>query len=74
LADTDLRIDALKIQRKPGGRAAQPFEYFKASYRVETPAKGEPPAGETRNDYTYRLRQEHSVPIANSIQQPLSSF
>jgi transposase len=56
-------VDALKGQKKPGGRATQALEYFKALYQVETLAKSDPPEGETRAQYTYRLRQEHSVPL-----------
>lgn len=39
----------------------------KAWYQVETLAKGDPPEGETRDDYTYRLRQEHSVPLLTAF-------
>lgn len=60
-------VDALKGQKKPGGRATQALEYFKALYQVETLAKGDPPEGETRDDYTYRLRQEHSVPLLTAF-------
>ncbi len=60
-------VDALKGQKKPGGRAAQALEYFKALYQVETLAKGGLPEGETRDDYTYRLRQEHSVPLLTAF-------
>ncbi|WP_155632006.1 IS66 family transposase [Burkholderia cepacia] len=60
-------VDALKGQKKPGGRAAQALEYFKALYQVETLAKGDPPEGETHDDYTYRLRQEHSVPLLTAF-------
>jgi transposase len=60
-------VDAMKGQKKPGGRAAQALEYFKALYQVETLAKGDVPTGETRADYTYRLRQQHSVPLLNAL-------
>jgi hypothetical protein len=50
-------VDALKGMKKPGGRPAQALEYFKALYQVETLAKADLPEGETRVDYTYRLRQ-----------------
>lgn len=60
-------VDALKGQKKPGGRAAHALEYFKALYQVETLAKADLPEGQTRIDYTYCLRQQHSVP-------PLTAF
>lgn len=56
-------VDALKGQKKPGGRVAQALEYFKALYQIETLAKADLPEDETRVDYTYRLRQQHSVPL-----------
>ena len=60
-------VDALKGMKKPGGRAAQALEYFKALYQVETLAKADLPEGETRAAHTYRLRQEHSVPLLTSL-------
>jgi len=61
-------VDAHKGQKKKtGGRALQALEYFKALYQVETLAKAELPEGETRVDYTYRLRQEHSVPLLEAF-------
>jgi len=47
--------------KKPGGRAAQALECFKALYQVETLAKADLPEGLTRVDHTYQLRQQHSV-------------
>jgi transposase len=60
-------VDALKGMQKPGGRAAQALEYFKALYQVETLAKDDLSEGETREAYTYRLRQQHSVPLLASL-------
>ena len=60
-------VDALKGMKKPGGRSAQALEYFKALYQVETLAKADLPEGETRVDYTYRLRQQHSVALLASF-------
>jgi hypothetical protein len=60
-------VDALKGMKKPGGRAAQALEYFKALYQVETLAKADAPQGETRVAHTYRLRQQHSVPLLASL-------
>ncbi|WP_454824726.1 IS66 family transposase [Paraburkholderia xenovorans] len=59
-------VDALKGMKKPG-RAAQALDYFKALYQVETLAKADPPQGETRVDHTYRLRQQHSVPLLDAL-------
>jgi transposase len=60
-------VDALKGQKKPGGRVAQALEYFKALYQVETLARAELPEAETRVDYTYRLRQQHSEPLLKAF-------
>ena len=60
-------VEALKGMKKPGGRAAQALEYFKALYQVEALAKGDPPEGEMRANHTYRLRQQHSVPLLLSF-------
>jgi transposase len=63
-----LFVDAHKGQKKKaGGRALQALEYFKALYQVETLARAELPDGEARADYTYRLRQEHSVPLLEAF-------
>lgn len=60
--------DVLKGQKnKPSARVARALEYFQALYQVEALAKGELTDGETRVDYTYRLRQEHSVPLLNAF-------
>ncbi|MFP3614595.1 IS66 family transposase, partial [Paraburkholderia sp. SIMBA_050] len=62
-------VDALKGMKKPGGRAAQALEYFKALYQVEALAKADLPEGETRVDCTYRLRQQHSVPLLEAFRK-----
>jgi transposase len=67
-------VDALKGMKKPGGRAAHALEYFKALYQVETLAKGDLPEGETRVDYTFRLRQQHSVPLLESFRKWLDEL
>lgn len=60
--------DVLKGQKnKPSPRVAKALEYFQALYQVEALAKGKLPDGETRADYTYRLRQQHSVPLLNAF-------
>jgi transposase len=58
--------DALKGMKKPG-RAARALDYSKARYQVETLTKSDPPQGETRVDRTYRLRQQHSVPLLHAL-------
>jgi transposase len=60
-------MEAIKAQKKPGGRAAQALAYFQALYQVETLARAEIPAGQTRADYRYQLRQQHSVPLLNAF-------
>jgi transposase len=62
-------VDAHKGQKKPGGRAAQALEYFKALYQVETLARSQPPEGESRVGHTYRLRQQHSVPLLEAFKK-----
>lgn len=59
-------VDAMKGRKKPGGRAAQALEYLKALYQVETLAKADVPAGQTRADHRHRLRQQHSVPLLDA--------
>jgi len=60
-------VDAMKGQKTPGGRPAQALAYFQALYQVETLAKADLPAGQTRADYRYMLRQQHSVPLLNAF-------
>ncbi|WP_207005754.1 IS66 family transposase, partial [Trinickia mobilis] len=60
--------DVLKGQKnQPSPRVAKALEYFQALYQVEALAKGDLPDGETRVDYTDRLRQQHSVPLLNAF-------
>jgi hypothetical protein len=59
--------EAYKAHKKPDGRARRALEYFKALYQVETLARGQLPEGQTRADYTYPLRQMHSVPLLNAF-------
>jgi transposase len=61
--------EAFKAQKKPDGRAKQGLEFFKALYEVERLARGDLPEGETRIDYTYRLRQAHSVPLLEAFKK-----
>ena len=62
-------VDALKGMKKPGGRAAQALEYFKALYQVEALVRADLPEGESRVDHTYRLRQQHSVPLLEAFRK-----
>jgi transposase len=55
--------DALKARKKPGGPALQALKFFEALYEVERLARQTPCEGETRADYTLRLRQQHSLPV-----------
>ena len=54
-------------QKTPNARVAKALEYFQSLYRVEALAKGDLPEGETRTSYTYRLRQQHSVPLLEAF-------
>jgi transposase len=55
--------DALKARKKPGGPPLQALKFFETLYEVERLARQTPGEGETRADYTLRLRQQHSVPV-----------
>jgi transposase len=59
--------EAYKALKKPDGRARKALEYFKALYQVETLAHGKLPEGQIRADYTYRLRQTHSLPLLEAF-------
>jgi transposase len=61
-------------QNKPSARVAKALEYFQALYQVEALAKGDLPDGETRVGYTYRLRQEHSVPLLDAFKAWLDAL
>jgi len=69
-----LFVDAQKGQKKPGGRAQQALDYFRALYQVETLAKGDLPEGQDRIGYTYRLRQQHSVPLLTAFKKWLDEL
>ena len=55
--------DALKARKKPGGPPLQALKFFETLYEVERLARQTPGDGETRADYTLRLRQQHSLPV-----------
>ena len=60
--------DALKARKKPGGPPVLALKFFDALYEVERLARQSPsPEGETRNEYTLRLRQRHSVPVLTAF-------
>ncbi len=53
--------------KPPNARVAKALEFFQALYRVEALAKGDLPAGQTRADYTYDVRQKHSVAVLDAF-------
>jgi hypothetical protein len=55
--------DALKTRKKPGGPPLQALKFFEALYEVERLARQTLSEGETRANYTLRLRQQHSLPV-----------
>lgn len=55
--------EAAKAQGKADGRARQALDMIGRLYQIEALAKGQLPAGCSRADYTYALRQQHSVPV-----------
>ena len=58
---------AVSKPKPPNARVARALEYFQTLYRVEALAKGDLPAGQTRADYTYDLRQKHSVAVLDAF-------
>jgi len=60
--------EALKAQKQPVGRAKQALEFIGKLYQIEKKARGKPPEGETPEQYTYRLRQEHSRPVLDAFE------
>jgi transposase len=61
--------DALKARKKHGGPPREALRFFEALYEVERLAREAPPEGETRADYTLRLRQQHSVPVLDALRK-----
>ena len=55
--------DALKARKKPYGPPLHALKFFEALYEVERRARQTPCEGETRSDYTFRLRQQYSLPV-----------
>jgi len=55
--------EAIKARKKPGGPSVEALKFFEALYEVERLAGQTLPSGETREHFTGRLRQEHSVPV-----------
>jgi hypothetical protein len=55
--------DAIKGRKKPGGPSVAALKFFEALYEVEQLARQTLPEGETREQHTLRLRQQHSVPV-----------
>src|SRR5579864_4123777 len=68
LAHVRRRFDeALKAQKHPTGRAKQALEFIGKLYQIETKARGKLPDGQTLEQYTYRLRQEHSREVLDAL-------
>jgi transposase len=59
--------EALKAQKQPTGRARQALDFIGKLYQIEKKARGKPPEGETPEQYTYRLRQEHSRGVLDAF-------
>ena len=55
--------DALKARKKPAGPPLQALKFFEALYEIERLARQTPNQGKTRADDTWRLRQQHSLPV-----------
>jgi hypothetical protein len=60
--------EAAKAQGKADGRARQALDLIGRLYQVEALAKGRLPEGSTRADYTYALRQQHSLPVLAALE------
>ena len=68
LAHVRRRFDeALKAQKQPNGRARQALDLIGKLYQIEKKARGKPPGGETPEQATYRLRQEHSRGVLDTL-------
>jgi transposase len=59
--------EAAKAQGKADGRARQALDMIGRLYQIEALAKGELPAGRSRADHTYALRQQHSLPVLAAL-------
>ena len=55
--------EAAKAQGKADGLARQALDMIGRLYKVEALAKGELPSGRSRAEYTFALRQQHSLPV-----------
>lgn len=66
--------DAIKGRKKPGGPALEALKFFEALYKVEALARETLPEGETREQYTLRLRQQHSVPVLETFREWLDEM
>ncbi|MES2742477.1 MAG: transposase, partial [Pseudomonadota bacterium] len=60
--------EALKAQKKPGGRAKEALDLIGKLYRVEAQARQRPPDGMSTAEYTYQLRQKKSAPLLGALQ------
>ena len=65
--------DALKGRKKPGGPSVEALKFFEALYEVERLAGQALPEGETREHYTLRLRQQHSVSVLTAFKEWLDA-
>ena len=59
--------DALKARKKPSGHPLRALKFFEALYEVERLARQTLSEGETRANYTLRLRQQHSLPVLTAF-------
>jgi transposase len=60
--------EAAKAQGKADGRARQALDLIGRLYQVEALAKGILPEGSSRADYTFALRQQHSLPVLATLE------
>ena len=60
--------EAAKAQRKADGRARQALDLIGRLYQVEALAKGNLPDWRSRADYTFALRQQHSLPVLAALE------
>ena len=66
--------DAIKGRKKPGGPSVEALKFFEALYEVERLARQTLPEDETREQYTLRLRQQHSVPVLAAFKKWLDEL
>ena len=68
-------VEALKTRKNGGGPPEQALRFFEQLYRIEKQARDRKPgAGETQADCIRRFRQQHSLPVLNTLKTWLDTI